>query len=206
MTATTTVRHALIWIEHDGLVAAIMDHALADGARRGIPDARSAPRPAARLHQGAVVRPAQRRSARRPRTGARPPDASPAAGRGGTTADDPSRRAPDARWPGAGRGADAREPMLGVLSRPLGAGPALPARAGSTVMPTRRVVRVSRSGVPLATGAAQPGCIPWRAPWLPNGHTARSRRAALLRRRPTGIFAPGRPAPARRSSSIKFQG
>jgi DNA-binding response OmpR family regulator len=31
VTATTTVRHALILIEHDGLSAAIMDHALADG-------------------------------------------------------------------------------------------------------------------------------------------------------------------------------
>ena len=28
---TTTVRHALILIEHDGLSGAIMDHALADG-------------------------------------------------------------------------------------------------------------------------------------------------------------------------------
>ena len=32
VTATTTVRHALILIEHDGLAGAIMDHALADGA------------------------------------------------------------------------------------------------------------------------------------------------------------------------------
>ena len=31
MTQTTTVRHALILIEHDGLSGAIMDHALADG-------------------------------------------------------------------------------------------------------------------------------------------------------------------------------
>jgi DNA-binding NtrC family response regulator len=31
VTATTTVRHALILIEHDGLAAAIMDHTLADG-------------------------------------------------------------------------------------------------------------------------------------------------------------------------------
>jgi DNA-binding response OmpR family regulator len=31
VTATTTVRHALILIEHDGLGGAIMDHALADG-------------------------------------------------------------------------------------------------------------------------------------------------------------------------------
>lgn len=31
VTATTTVRHALILVEHDGLSAAIMDHALADG-------------------------------------------------------------------------------------------------------------------------------------------------------------------------------
>jgi len=31
VTATTTVRHALILIERDGLAAAIMDHALADG-------------------------------------------------------------------------------------------------------------------------------------------------------------------------------
>ena len=31
VTATTTVRHALILVEHDGLAAAIMDHALADG-------------------------------------------------------------------------------------------------------------------------------------------------------------------------------
>ena len=31
VTATTTVRHALILAEHDGLAAAIMDHALADG-------------------------------------------------------------------------------------------------------------------------------------------------------------------------------
>ena len=31
VTATTTVRHALILIEHDGLAGAIMDHALADG-------------------------------------------------------------------------------------------------------------------------------------------------------------------------------
>jgi DNA-binding response OmpR family regulator len=30
-TMTTTVRHALILIEHDGLSAAIMDHALSDG-------------------------------------------------------------------------------------------------------------------------------------------------------------------------------
>lgn len=31
VTATTTIRHALILIEHDGLAATIMDHALADG-------------------------------------------------------------------------------------------------------------------------------------------------------------------------------
>ncbi len=31
VTATTTVHHALILIEHDGLAAVIMDHALADG-------------------------------------------------------------------------------------------------------------------------------------------------------------------------------
>ena len=31
VTATTTVRHALILVEHDGLAAAIMDHALRDG-------------------------------------------------------------------------------------------------------------------------------------------------------------------------------
>ena len=31
VTATTTVRHALILAEHDGLSAAIMDHALSDG-------------------------------------------------------------------------------------------------------------------------------------------------------------------------------
>ena len=31
VTATTTVRHALILIEHDGLAGAIMDHALGDG-------------------------------------------------------------------------------------------------------------------------------------------------------------------------------
>jgi CheY-like chemotaxis protein len=31
VTATTTVRHALIRIEHDGLAGAIMDHALCDG-------------------------------------------------------------------------------------------------------------------------------------------------------------------------------
>jgi CheY-like chemotaxis protein len=31
VTATTTVRHALILVEHDGLAAAIMDHALKDG-------------------------------------------------------------------------------------------------------------------------------------------------------------------------------
>lgn len=31
VTATTMVRHALILVEHDGLAAAIMDHALADG-------------------------------------------------------------------------------------------------------------------------------------------------------------------------------
>ena len=31
VTATTTVRHALILVEHDGLAAAIMDHGLADG-------------------------------------------------------------------------------------------------------------------------------------------------------------------------------
>ena len=31
VTATTTVRHALILVEHDGLAGAIMDHALADG-------------------------------------------------------------------------------------------------------------------------------------------------------------------------------
>ena len=31
VTATTTIRHALILVEHDGLAAAIMDHALADG-------------------------------------------------------------------------------------------------------------------------------------------------------------------------------
>jgi DNA-binding response OmpR family regulator len=46
VTATTTIRHALILIEHDGLSAAIMDHALRDGdstelcaqlAARGIP-------------------------------------------------------------------------------------------------------------------------------------------------------------------------
>ena len=46
VTATTTVRHALILVEHDGLSAAIMDHALRDGdstelcgrlAERGIP-------------------------------------------------------------------------------------------------------------------------------------------------------------------------
>jgi len=30
-TTTTTVRHALILTEHDGLAAAIMDHALSDG-------------------------------------------------------------------------------------------------------------------------------------------------------------------------------
>ncbi len=30
-TMTTTVRHALILAEHDGLSAAIMDHALSDG-------------------------------------------------------------------------------------------------------------------------------------------------------------------------------
>jgi DNA-binding response OmpR family regulator len=30
-TTTTTVRHALILVEHDGLAAAIMDHALGDG-------------------------------------------------------------------------------------------------------------------------------------------------------------------------------
>jgi CheY-like chemotaxis protein len=30
-TMTTTVRHALILVEHDGLSAAIMDHALRDG-------------------------------------------------------------------------------------------------------------------------------------------------------------------------------
>ena len=31
VTATTTVRHALILVNHDGLAGAIMDHALADG-------------------------------------------------------------------------------------------------------------------------------------------------------------------------------
>jgi CheY-like chemotaxis protein len=31
VTATATVRHALILIEHDGLAGAVMDHALADG-------------------------------------------------------------------------------------------------------------------------------------------------------------------------------
>ena len=31
VTQTTTVRHALILVEHDGLSGAIMDHALADG-------------------------------------------------------------------------------------------------------------------------------------------------------------------------------
>jgi CheY-like chemotaxis protein len=31
VTATTTIRHALILIEHDGLAGAIMDHALRDG-------------------------------------------------------------------------------------------------------------------------------------------------------------------------------
>jgi DNA-binding response OmpR family regulator len=31
VTETTTVRHTLILVEHDGLAAAIMDHALADG-------------------------------------------------------------------------------------------------------------------------------------------------------------------------------
>jgi DNA-binding response OmpR family regulator len=31
VTATTTARHALILIEHDGLAGVIMDHALADG-------------------------------------------------------------------------------------------------------------------------------------------------------------------------------
>jgi DNA-binding response OmpR family regulator len=45
-TMTTTVRHALILIEHDGLSGAIMDHALSDGGstelcarlkERGIP-------------------------------------------------------------------------------------------------------------------------------------------------------------------------
>jgi DNA-binding response OmpR family regulator len=45
-TMTTTVRHALILVEHDGLSAAIMDHALSDGdsaalcarlTERGIP-------------------------------------------------------------------------------------------------------------------------------------------------------------------------
>jgi len=36
VTATTTVHHALILIEHDGLAAAIMDHALADGQQRGL--------------------------------------------------------------------------------------------------------------------------------------------------------------------------
>jgi DNA-binding response OmpR family regulator len=30
-TMTTTVRHALILVEHDGLAGAIMDHALSDG-------------------------------------------------------------------------------------------------------------------------------------------------------------------------------
>ena len=34
VTATTTAHHALILIEHDGLAAVIMDHALADGAAR----------------------------------------------------------------------------------------------------------------------------------------------------------------------------
>ena len=33
-TTTTTVRHALILVEHDGLSAAIMDHALGDGDSR----------------------------------------------------------------------------------------------------------------------------------------------------------------------------
>jgi DNA-binding response OmpR family regulator len=46
VTSTTTVRHALILVNHDGLAGAIMDHALADGDRtelcarltaRGIP-------------------------------------------------------------------------------------------------------------------------------------------------------------------------
>jgi DNA-binding response OmpR family regulator len=46
VTATTTVRHALILINHDGLAAVVMDHALADGdstevcarlAARGVP-------------------------------------------------------------------------------------------------------------------------------------------------------------------------
>lgn len=41
---------------------------------------------------------------------------------------------------------------------------------------------------------------------LPNGRAERSRRSDLLRRRPTGIFAPGHPAPARGSASIKVQG
>jgi CheY-like chemotaxis protein len=31
VTATTTVRHALILIEHDGLAGVILDHALSDG-------------------------------------------------------------------------------------------------------------------------------------------------------------------------------
>ena len=31
VTSTTTVRHALILVNHDGLAGAIMDHALADG-------------------------------------------------------------------------------------------------------------------------------------------------------------------------------
>ena len=31
VTMTTTVRHALILVEHDGLSAAVMDHALSDG-------------------------------------------------------------------------------------------------------------------------------------------------------------------------------
>ena len=46
VTSTTTARHALILVEHDGLAGAIMDHALADGdstelcarlAARGVP-------------------------------------------------------------------------------------------------------------------------------------------------------------------------
>jgi CheY-like chemotaxis protein len=36
VTATTTVRHALILVEHDRLAAAIMHHALADGDSTGL--------------------------------------------------------------------------------------------------------------------------------------------------------------------------
>jgi len=73
-------------------------------------------------------------------------------------------------------------------------------------MPPSRVSRSAPTGVPLATRAAQPGCVPARAPRLPNDRTARSRRVVVLRRRPTGVFPPQRRPPAGGCLAIKFQG